>query len=257
MKKLTKFISLALALVMVLSATACGGGDKKESGEAGGKSDKDTITVVSAYTDPGNFSTYSQATAQAAVVTANIMEGLVRFYEGAYIPNLAESFEWIDDLTLEVKIRKDVKFHDGTPMTVEDVIFSNELSRTATQSAGGWVMVDNIEKIDDTTIHYNLKYADVDFIQALSGSITSKKYYEEVGDQGFGLKPIGTGCFMWKDYQTGDHVTLEYFEDYWGTHGTIKTVNIRFISEVSQALIDLENGVVDIISAVLQVDEGL
>jgi len=274
MKKLTKFIAVVLSLVMILSVTACGGsndgttpadGGATKSADEGTKapaqpetttaapesdwSDKDTIVLVSAYTDPGNFSTYSQATAQASVVTANIMEGLVRFYEGAYIPNLAESFEWVDEKTLEVKIRKDVKFHNGDPMTVDDVIFSNELSRTATQSAGGWVMVDNIEKIDDTTIHYNLKYADIDFIQALSGSITSKSYYESVGEQGFGLHPVGTGCFAWEDYQTGDHVTLKFFEDYWGTHGTINTLTIRFISEVSQALIDLENGVVDIITA--------
>lgn len=269
-RNLKRLLSFALAISLLFCLAACGGGENssntgssntgasssdnsgtssstQDSGEK--ISSKDTLTMVSPYTDTGNYNTWTQATAQAATVTRNIMEPLIRNMNGEYVGVLAESFKWEDDTTLTLKIRDNVYFHNGDKMTIDDVIFSNELSRKAASSAGAWKMVESIEAVDETTVKYTLSYADVDFLQALAGNVTSQKYYEEVGEQQFGLKPIGTGYFMWDSYTSGDNVTMKAFDKYWGDHGTIKTLIVRFISENSQALIELENGNVDWITA--------
>ena len=258
-----RLISIALALTLLFSLAACGGetsnsgggdsqggstGQVDENGET--ISSKDTLTLVSAYSDPGNYNPWTQATAQSAVIQEMVFEPLVEIYGGDYRACLAESYEWVDDVTLELTIKEGILFHNGEEFTVEDAIFSNELSRTSPSHAAAWKMVDSIEKVDDTTIRYNLAYPDIDFLYALTQcKMTCQSYYEGEGDLAFGTHPIGTGCFMWDDYVSGDRVTLKFFEDYWGEHGTINNITVRFITETSQALIELESGNVDIMTA--------
>lgn len=97
-------------------------------------------------------------------------------------------------LLLKLSLRDDVYFNNGDKMTIDYVVWCCEKYRTNALSAGGWKMVDNIEKLDEKTIRFNLSYADVDFLEVFPmASITYQKYYEEVGDQAFGTHPIGTG----------------------------------------------------------------
>lgn len=264
-KTARRLVFLALAISLLFSLTACGGQSSSTSeapqGSSGSDSEqistngekisaKDALVMVSPYTDTGNYNPYSQATSQAGVVNNHCLEGLLRMTsEGDYECILAESYEWTDELTIEVKLRSDVYFHNGDLMTVEDVIFSNEMSKASAAGAQDWRMIDRIEKVDDSRIKYCLSYTDTDAINALTSKITSKAYYEKVGEQAFGTAPVGTGYFMWDSYMSGDSVTFKAFDKYWGEHGTVKTLTIRFISELSQALIELENGNVDIIPA--------
>ena len=249
-----KVLSLLLAMVLCFGLVACGGSDKETTaanGEAAEEkvSAKDTLVVVSAYTDPGNFSPWTQATAQAAPMHTIALEPLVKMLNGKWTPVLLESYEWKDDTTFVGKMRKGVKFHNGKEMTTEDIVFCLNLSRNAASSAGSYRMVDDITCTEDE-VTIKLAYPDVDLFNALNTTyITDKDYYEEKGDQYWATNPVGTGYYMWDSYTTGDNITFKAFDDYWGEHGTIKTLTLRFISEASQALIDLENGNVNIMNA--------
>ena len=247
-----KLLSMLLALVMILGLAACGGSDAATTGAADGSekvSSKDKLVVVSAYTDPGNFSPWTQATAQAAPVHTIALEPLVKMLNGEWTPVLLESYEWKDDTTFVGKMRKDVKFHNGDTMTTEDIVFCLNLSRNAASSAGSYRMVEDITCTEDE-VTIKLAYPDVDLFNALNTTyITSKKYYEEKGDQYWATNPVGTGYFKWDSYTSGDRIVFTAFDDYWGEHGTLKTLELRFITEASQALIELENANVNIMNA--------
>ncbi|MGF9798580.1 ABC transporter substrate-binding protein [Brevibacillus agri] len=161
-------------------------------------------------------------------VVNQITEGLLKFDENSKLaPNLAEKWENPDPTTYIYHIRKDVKFQDGTPMTVDDVIFSMERTRDPkTASYLGWMYgnVDKIEKVDDDTVKVTLKQPDALWRYVLAttaGHIISKAYYEKHKDA-FG-KPdggvMGTGPFKYVSWQTGSTIELAKNEYYWDKSG--------------------------------------
>ena len=118
-------------------------------------------------------------------VVAEVTEGLLKFQDGKVVPNLAESVEVSEDgLTWTYKIRQGVKFHDGTDMTVDDVVYSMERTRNPdTGSYVGWMYgcVDTIEATDASTVVVTLKNNDAfwQYVPATTaGHIISKAFAE-------------------------------------------------------------------------------
>ncbi len=262
-KRFKQFITLLLALSLMLSLAACGGETESSGGDSSGGetsstdeeviSSKDTLVRSINFAEPGSYNNWRAGATQAASpIFEQIVEPMVRNYDGELIYELCESYEIQDGTTVIVNLREDVYFHNGDEMTPEDVIFSAELCRNSGGGRATWEPVDTVEEIDENTVQLNLKYetSTIELILA-NWTVTSKAYYEEVGDQGFGTAPLGTGYFMWDadGYIPGDSVTLRSFDRYWGEHGTINTLTFRFIAETSQALIELENGNVDVFMA--------
>ena len=212
-------------------------------------SSKNSLVIVANLTDPGAFNPIATPIPSVADITSHITESLLVNQDGEWAPYLAESYEQVDDSTFRITIRDDVYFHNGDKMTVEDVLFSQELCKNSAANAIYYNSIESAEAIDDRTIEYKLAYQDVNFMMIFLNVIVSKSYYEEVGEQGFALHPVGTGYFMWDNYVSGDRIELKAFDQYWGEHGTIETLTIRFITEKAQALIELENGTVDVMTA--------
>jgi peptide/nickel transport system substrate-binding protein len=157
-------------------------------------------------------------------VVNQITEGLLRFEGGErVVPHLAESVENPDPLTYLYKIRQGVTFQDGSPMTVDDVIFSMERIRnpkTASYVAWMYSNVSTIEKLDDRTVKVTLKQPDPFWRYALAttaGHVISKANYQSKPDT-FGKAEggvLGTGPFKFKRWSTGSEVVLERYDDYW------------------------------------------
>lgn len=193
------------------------GTDNKGSGDGGSLTFALSGDIVSL--DPA----YSYDFTTNPVVT-QITEGLLQFDENGHLqPLLAESWESVDPTTYVYKIREDVVFSDGTPMTIDDVIFSMQrIKEPDTASYVGWMYnnVEKIEKTDDWEITVTLTQPDTlwRYVPATTGGhVVSKAYYEE-NEADFG-KPdggvMGTGAFEYVEWKTGSEITLKKNENYW------------------------------------------
>src|SRR5207248_11669675 len=145
----------------------------------------------------------------------------------AEAPCLAESWSSsADGLTHDFVIRKGAMFHNGEPVTAEDVKFSYERYRGTSHE----LMQQNlgsIETPDPQHVRFKLKKAWPDFLNFYSnasgaGWIVPKKYVEKVDDDGFKKAPIGAGPYKFVSFNPGVELVLEAFEGYWRKPPSVK-----------------------------------
>ena len=150
-------------------------------------------------------------------------------------PGLATSWKAIDDLTWEFKLRKGVKFHDGSPFSADDVIFTFERAPNVPNSPssfGTYTKGKTAVKIDDFTVQFKTEKPFPLMPQDVSNvHIISKKAAEgaTTADFNSGKAAIGTGPFKFVKWVPGDVILLAKNPDYWGDpvewdHVTIKTI---------------------------------
>ena len=172
-------------------------------------------------------------------------------------PSLAESWsESEDGLTYEFKLRQGVTFHNGDPLTTEDVKFS--FDRYRGQSATLFrEKVKAVEIVDPLRVRFHLKEPWPDFMTFYSsmsasvGWVVPKKYIERVGDDGFKKHPIGAGPYKFVSQKEGVELTLEAYEGYWRKVPHVKTLVMRSIPEDSTRLAMLKTGEADIAYAMM------
>jgi peptide/nickel transport system substrate-binding protein len=166
-------------------------------------------------------------------------------------PSLAESVTISDDkLSYDMIIRKGAKFHDGTPVTSDDVKFSFERYRGA-QSAPIKSRVASIETPDPGHVRFKLKTPWPDFLTFYAsatgaGWVVPKAYVEKVGEEGFKKAPIGAGPYKFVSFKPGVELVLEAFEGYWRKTPSVKRLVLRVIPEEATRLAALKRGEVDI-----------
>lgn len=177
---------------------------------------------------------------------------------GEYLPYLASSWEISEDgLTITYHLKQDVVFHNGEPLTAQDVAFT--LMRAidpeigAAYAAADLSALESATALDDYTVELKAKAPNYYLFDFLSfdqvESILSQNAVEE-GGESYGRNPVGTGPFVFKEWMTGDHITLERNPDFtWGPMGdlpaNIQTVVFRFIAEPATILAGLEAGEID------------
>jgi peptide/nickel transport system substrate-binding protein len=168
----------------------------------------------------------------------------------ALAPSLAESWTASEDgLSYEFVLRQGAKFHNGEPVTAEDVKFSFERYR----GANGAMMkarVAAIELPDPRHIHFKLKEPWPDFLTFYgsatgAGWVVPKKYLEQVGDDGFKKAPIGAGPYKFVSFRPGIELTMEAFDGYWRKQPSIKRIVIRSVPDEATRLAQLKTGEVD------------
>ena len=176
--------------------------------------------------------------------------------EGNITGQLADSWEWQDDTTLNVKIRENVTFQNGEVCDAEDVKFT--FDRILSGYGDGTIAVlyetlDSVEKIDDLTVQFKLKKPDAAFEQRLGSiwgaSIVPKDYIEEIGDEAFQTAPIGTGPYKLTQYSPEKNV-LERYDGIWGDTPAAKSIEFISYPEASARMTALITGEVDIINDV-------
>jgi peptide/nickel transport system substrate-binding protein len=200
-------------------------------------------------------------------VVNEISEGLLKFKNGETLePNLAESWENPDPTTYIYHIRQDVTFHDGTPMTIDDVIFSMERTRNPeTVSYLGWMYdsVNAIEKVDDRTIKVTLKQPDAlwQYVVATSaGHVISKAYYEAHIDS-FGTPEgglLGTGPFKFVSWTPGSEIVLEKYADYWDKANGgpyLDQITFKIPTEGTTPVAGLESGELSAVLGIIPADQ--
>ncbi|UJW73810.1 ABC transporter substrate-binding protein [Rhizobium sp. SL42] len=172
-------------------------------------------------------------------------------------PALAVSWENTDPLTWQVKLREGVKFHDGSPLTAEDVIFSltraKDIPNSPAPFSGNVAAIDSMKAIDDLTVEFKTKKPAPDFIEQVGFVyIVSKKVAETATIEDFnsGKAAIGTGAYKFKSWTPGDNLTLTRNDDFWGKSQDFDTVTIKFISNDASRVAALRSGAVDLIDSV-------
>jgi len=190
-------------------------------------------------------------------LASHFFDALVIFDEKQQVtPGLASSWKPIDDLTWEFKLREGVKFHDGSPFTADDVVFT--MSRApnvpnSPSSFGLYVKGKTAVKIDDHTVHiktaepYPLMVTDMTTI-----AIVSKKHAEDATTADFnsGKAAIGTGPFKFVQYVPGDRIVMEANPDYWGGKPKWDKVTLKPIKSSPSRVAALLAGDVDVIEEV-------
>lgn len=173
---------------------------------------------------------------------------------GEWVGNLAESFEWVDDLTLEFTLRQGITFHNGEAFDADDVVFTfNHFADPATGVAMpntvGWIK--SAEKLDQYTVRVHLKEpfpAALSYVDSAM-PIYPDQYYQEVGSQGFAQKPVGTGPYQLESITPGTGFTLTAFADYHAEgprqKAQIGTFEVRSIPDVNTQIAELFSGSID------------
>jgi peptide/nickel transport system substrate-binding protein len=167
-------------------------------------------------------------------------------------PSLAESWSMSPNgLAYEFVLRKGTRFHNGEPVTAEDVKFSFERYR----GIAAKLLKDKVAAIetpDATHVRFRLKQPWPDFMTFYgtpatgAGWIVPKKYVEKVGEEGFKKHPIGAGPYRFVSFSPGVELVLEAFDGYWRKTPSVKQLSFKVVTEISTRMAMLKTGEADI-----------
>ena len=155
-------------------------------------------------------------------------------------PSLAESWSASEDgLTYDFALRQGAMFHNGDPVTAEDVKFSFERYRGASHD----LMMERVAAVeipDPRHVRFKLKRPWPDFLTFYAsatgaGWIVPKKYVEKVGDEGFKKAPIGAGPYKFVSFNPGVELVLEAFDQYWRKPPSVKRLVFKVIPDETHA----------------------
>lgn len=236
-KNLLKTLCLLLVAMMTLVAPA--------SAEA----PRDTL-VWAMSADPASLDPMNTASMNTFTITYALYDCLtIADGNGGYKPYLADDVTMSEDgMVYTIKLTKDVYFHDGSKLTVEDVKYS--LDRTI---AAGWAFdmtlcIDEVVVVDDSTVEIRLNTPFGGMMGSLASpffSIMSKDYCEKMGNDAIKRQPMGTGAYKLTEWVSGDHITLEANENYFAGAPAIKTITCKPIADKNTGMIALQNGEID------------
>jgi ABC-type transport system substrate-binding protein len=166
-------------------------------------------------------------------------------------PSLAESWEWAEDFSsITFQMRPGTSFHNGEPVTTEDVKFTFE-NYSGAQADVFQASTAGVDVIDPSTIRFNFNAPFLDFLllygtfSSGAGFVVPADYYQEVGNEGFIQAPVGAGPFKLLEELPGDSLRFEAFEDY---HRPVhvKEFTMRSVQEPTTRLALIEAGDVDV-----------
>ena len=268
MRKGRKVTALLLAAAVVLAGCGQGGGkagetgsgmSQKTGGMGTGAEGKDSINIEIS-SDPAVLCGGFAANSTVNLVSDQVFDRLIESNgDGTFTPKLATEWEYdANGKDIVFTLREGVKFHNGEPMTAEDVVFSFNTVINGAYATTATSPMDHMEKVDDT--HVKLVFA-LPYGPALEAVATSymcvfpQAYYEQDPD-GFLRNPIGTGAYEFVEWVSGDHISLTRNEDYFEGPASIKNVTYRVYLDSSVAAIALENGEIDVLTNPMQTDRG-
>lgn len=237
------------------------GGENESEGEDQGEAETDSTLRVALPIDPRTLTPWTSV-AQEMNVTWQIFERLVAFDEeaGEYVPALAESLTWVDEVTLDIALRDGLVFSNGEPLDMDAVVFSME--QVLDPEVGGVELarrtanIDSFEAVDDSTLRINFQRAiarDLNLADlSWSTYVVPPEYFQEVGYDAFSASPIGSGPFVFVDRVTDSTITLEKNPNYAGHSGVapdFDRLEYRVLPEPGARVAALEAGDVDLVVA--------
>jgi peptide/nickel transport system substrate-binding protein len=169
-------------------------------------------------------------------------------------PLLATEWKFVDPTTIDFTLRPGVKFHDGSTLSADDVVYTLNLiadpaSKVSTPSNYNWI--DKAEKTGELSVRVKLKRPNPAALEyfAIATPIYPKAYREKVGPEGYAKAPVGAGPYKMTKVEPGVSIDFERFEDYWAGSPkgkpAIKKISVRFVPDATTEMTELLAGRVD------------
>lgn len=258
-------VSVALVAVGALALGACttsgggepggstGGGTNASGGSEGGGGGTFGIGIG---VDLDTVDPAQQTTTTVQNVIDYGLETLTELTkDGKTEPGLATSWKLSDDgKTMTLKLRKGVKFHDGTAFDAKAVKFNLDRIRdpkVKVPIGGAFQVIKNVKVVDPYTVQLDLKYPDPILISNLgitTSAIISPASATKDGNSYTNIvKPVGTGPYAFQSFSKGDRAVYQRYDDYWGKKPYYKQVVFRIIPEGNSREAALRSGEVQMI----------
>jgi peptide/nickel transport system substrate-binding protein len=252
MARLTALIGGTAAVALALTACAGGGStsDSAESGEAGATA---PLLVIGSLQEPSSWDPAQANEGHLAPIFQSVYDTLIkREPDGELSPMLAT--EWTtseDGLSLELELRDDVTFTDGTPFDAEAVKANIEHFKTANgPMQGNLSNVTGAEVVDEDTVILRLDSPDPDLPQNLSNAGGYMGSPAALGSSDIAAEPVGTGPYVLDTSSTvvGSTYKVTRNEDYWGDPLPFDAVEFRILADETARLNALTSGQIDFAS---------
>lgn len=231
--------------------------DDNENNEAAGEAQDGGTVNIGLIGDPVAFMTTHTTDTTSGAVEDMVYNQLGRIDEDIEIqPELAHDWEISDDgLTYTFHLEEDVYFHDGEPLTSEDVKFTFDIFLDEDYTgprASYFSSVDEVVAVDETTVEFHLDEIDARVLANVTAFGIMPKHHledipaEELEESDFSRDPIGSGPFTFEEWEDGQYLQLEANEDYWEGEPNLDRITMSIVGDQNAAMAQLEAGDIDI-----------
>ena len=266
-KTMSRVLAAALALSLTAALAGCGGGSgtantgSEASGAAQGASsgaanvehDKESVKYLISY-EPQGVNPGAASKGVDFTISGNIYDTLIReqpdnrseFREG-----LATEWTYNEDGTeLTFTIRDGVKFHDGSDLTIEDVVYSLEYDLKQAPNAAAQPVVKSVEAVGDNQVKVSCNYAYKPLLNLFATpgfGIFSKAFYEKCEADGTNFMRVecGTGPYILDEWVSGSTLKLHSNDEWWGGTPSIKNATFEIAQDSTTAALMMENNQAD------------
>ncbi len=239
-----RLCAIAVAALLVVGAVCPAGA----TSDAGQLTWAVHTTLVPTYFDPAETTIIT-----SFMVLYALHDGVVKPMPGKPLaPSLAESWSVsADGLVYDFVLRRGAKFHNGDPVTADDVKFSFERYR-GIFARNLKDRIAEVETPEAGRVRFRLKQPWPDFMTFYgtlatgAGWVVPRKYLEKVGEDGFRKAPVGAGPYRFVSFTPGIELVLEAYEGYWRKSPSVKRLVLRTIPDPATRLAALKRGEADI-----------
>ncbi|MEG1594783.1 MAG: ABC transporter substrate-binding protein, partial [Oscillibacter sp.] len=247
-KRILSLLLLVSLLSVVLSG--CGDGSPEKAPESGNPTGGEAvqggeITVGIAQDLDNSLDPHVAVAAGTKEVMFNVFEGLMKpAPSGDLIPAVAERYDLSEDrTTYTFTLRDGVTFHNGEPVTADDVVYS--IQRCADASQGNplvpaFSVIQSVEATDEKTVEITIAEPNNEFISYMTTAILPRAYSEQA------TAPMGTGPFKFVSRVAQDTIVLERYEGYWGEKAALDKVTFKVIENADSLVLSLQSGAIDL-----------
>jgi peptide/nickel transport system substrate-binding protein len=229
-------------ILLVLAVVLLGFGLAQEPRQGG-------TLVMATQADAATLDPHNTGDVPSQIIEIHIYDTLVRWdEEGRVAPSLAEEWTWSDDgLTLTMRLKEGVSFHDGTMLTSEvvkhnfDWILDPENNVRARPQ---YTSIERVEAPDELTVVFHLGAPDGSLMAGLAAPIASiiSQQAMETHGRDIALNPVGTGPFRFVQWDTNEQVVVEAFEDHHGGRPYLDRIIFRPVPDQQARVAMLEAG---------------
>ena len=256
------------AAIPVTLAGCTGGNSPQETDEGGGTTEATDTTTESSdsassgrrlniaqHLQPTRFDPILQYSNPDALIGNRVFSPLYTYNEGTEtVPDVAKSAPEISNGNTRyvIPLREDVTFHNGDPLTAEDVKYSFMAPiEEETPLQGIFQVIDSATVVDEHTVQFDLQYPFAMFDDLLTHQIVPKSVREADKEAFNTQNPVGSGPFRFVDWEESSYVDLERWDDYWGdTTPNVSSVRFVPITESTTRITELKTGNQDIVETI-------